>query len=380
MEVLPDDHACPRRRGRRHRRAVDRRRIPLLRKTRSTRRRVRDQAPCHPGNARRPPVASTRPACRLDRVRALRQAPTDRPRTGLDRRSIWLVHADGSGLHELASRRPRRRQESAGHLADGTQVVFSASDPPFQLWEVGIDGGRVRTSSRRTAWDLTCIDGVPGLFAGWRQDRLRARDPSIRVPSRPSAIETTGVVSVIQSTKHDVRGLKAPSANRPGHPTGRQIVYHVDPLRRRPGQDAPTSSIWIVNDGRQRAPSAPPCPTGPRRAMRTGRRTARGSSSARGRSIDFNDGSVERLQRASRRQRPQALTDSSMRRLRGTIVDAGRRPHPVLGSDHVLADGARWLGPAADQRRRSSRIRRHARLRLLRLSPADALKGPIAAA
>ncbi|MCY7417808.1 MAG: hypothetical protein LH650_04800 [Chloroflexi bacterium] len=64
-----------------------------------------------------------------------------------DRHEIWLVHADGTGLHELAPGKPIDGKSSPDISPDGTKVVFSSWSPTTQVWEVGIEGGDPRLVS-----------------------------------------------------------------------------------------------------------------------------------------------------------------------------------------------------------------------------------------
>jgi Tol biopolymer transport system component len=76
---------------------------------------------------------------------------------------IWLVRADGSGLHELAPGRPAggKARPWMGNFdisPDGTMVVFEGPGP--QVWEVPIDGGEP------TLLSTTCGGNGSGLTPG----------------------------------------------------------------------------------------------------------------------------------------------------------------------------------------------------------------------
>ena len=73
-----------------------------------------------------------------------------------DRRQIWLVHADGTGLHELAPGQPADGKYAPDISPDGKNVVFSAWDRHVQVWEAGIDGGAPRLLT-------TDCSGVPDV-------------------------------------------------------------------------------------------------------------------------------------------------------------------------------------------------------------------------
>ena len=64
-----------------------------------------------------------------------------------DRRGIWLVHADGSGLHELAPGKPVNGKTSPEISPDGTKVVFDLECRAANL------GGADRGRRSRAAFD-----------------------------------------------------------------------------------------------------------------------------------------------------------------------------------------------------------------------------------
>jgi TolB protein len=73
-----------------------------------------------------------------------------------DRRGIWLAHADGSGLHELAPGQPADGKYAPDISPDGKKVAFNSWNNKVQIWEAGIDGG---ASSLLT----TDCNGVPDV-------------------------------------------------------------------------------------------------------------------------------------------------------------------------------------------------------------------------
>jgi hypothetical protein len=58
-----------------------------------------------------------------------------------DRRQIWLVKADGSGLHELAPGTPPDGKTSPDISVDGVAVVFGSWGPLRRIWTAPINGG-----------------------------------------------------------------------------------------------------------------------------------------------------------------------------------------------------------------------------------------------
>src|SRR4029078_3860478 len=66
---------------------------------------------------------------------------------------IWLVHADGTALHEMAPGTPANGKVNADISPDGRTVAFNTEEPVVQLWEAGIDGGAPRLVSTACSGD-----------------------------------------------------------------------------------------------------------------------------------------------------------------------------------------------------------------------------------
>jgi Tol biopolymer transport system component len=157
--------------------------------------------------------------------------------------SLWLIHADGSGLHELAPGIPASGKISFDISPDGRNVLFSAYDAPVQAWEVGIDGGDPRlVSTDCNGIPAECMDAAPTYSPdGKRIAFLRATETSSVLAIRDLA---SGAVTVIESTRSSSSDvwLDEPSWS----PDGRQIAYSR--VVRDPAQDKVTdSTIFIVN-------------------------------------------------------------------------------------------------------------------------------------
>jgi Tol biopolymer transport system component len=85
--------------------------------------------------------------------------------TDFDNRMIWLVKADGSGLHELAPGEPAGGKVSPDISADGQNVAFGSWDPGL-LYEVPIDGGDVKLlSADCSGFRAQCQEGEPAYSA-----------------------------------------------------------------------------------------------------------------------------------------------------------------------------------------------------------------------
>ncbi|HVQ22689.1 MAG TPA: hypothetical protein VMT36_05405, partial [Candidatus Saccharimonadia bacterium] len=62
------------------------------------------------------------------------------PATGPDGRSLWLIRADGSQLHELAPGIPLDGKIEPDWSPDGSHVVFGTVDPKEVIYETDLDG------------------------------------------------------------------------------------------------------------------------------------------------------------------------------------------------------------------------------------------------
>ena len=135
---------------------------------------------------------------------------------------IWLVHADGSGLHELAPQTPRGGKTSFDISPDGRRVVFASAS---QIWEVAIDGELPVLLSTPCA----CGESDPTYSAdGTKIAFIRREGTGTAAAAFVVGIRdlTTGAVRLLESTRvgqsADVdRFLHLPSWS----PDGSRIAY-----------------------------------------------------------------------------------------------------------------------------------------------------------
>lgn len=78
-----------------------------------------------------------------------------------DNRMIWLVRADGSGLHELAPGVPASGKASPDVSPDGRSVVFNTWAEYNQIWTVPITGGAPTLISTDCGASDRCSEGAP---------------------------------------------------------------------------------------------------------------------------------------------------------------------------------------------------------------------------
>lgn len=143
-----------------------------------------------------------------------------------DLREIWLVHADGTGLHELAPGKPVAK--AAPDISpDGKTVIFASWEPSAKLYRAPIDGG-----------DPTLLTGPCTSKAGVECD---LGDPSYSADGKQVAFVKLEISDTYLSSEIDILDIasgqtRAIDSTRTSNvvnqptwsPDGRQIAYHVD--------------------------------------------------------------------------------------------------------------------------------------------------------
>jgi len=160
-----------------------------------------------------------------------------------DRRQIWLVHADGTGLHELAPGQPVDGKYAPDISPDGKKVAFSSWNNNVQIWEAGIDGGAPRlVTTDCSGVPDTCREEEPSYASdGSRIAFVRGGHGASVIGIRDLA---TGAVTLLEPTRSkDADGVQTQPT---WSPDGSQIAFA------RVKDDAKTgeplgSQIYIVN-------------------------------------------------------------------------------------------------------------------------------------
>jgi dipeptidyl aminopeptidase/acylaminoacyl peptidase len=172
------------------------------------------------------------------------QAPDgSTPAGGDSGRGLWLVHADGSGLHELAPGIPAVGKVSQDISPDGTRVAFGADDIPAQIWQVGIEGGDPELLTTDCSGQPSeCTDGAPAYSSDG------SRIAFVRSTEATSVLAildlSSGEVTTLEPTRKtsSTIWLSEPSWS----PDDQQIVYHD--VHRDDAQDKNVdANIFIVN-------------------------------------------------------------------------------------------------------------------------------------
>lgn len=137
--------------------------------------------------------------------------------------SLWLIHADGSNLHELAPGLPAVGKVSFDISPDGKKVAFGTNEVPAQIWEVAIGGGDpYLLSTDCSGQEGECLEGAPaysptGLSIAFL--RARAGQPDV-IGIRDLVTDEVTLVETTRSSSTDI-WLAEPSWS----PDGQQLVY-----------------------------------------------------------------------------------------------------------------------------------------------------------
>jgi len=177
------------------------------------------------------------------------QAPDGSTTTfDVDLRQIWLVHADGSGMHELAPGKPAEDGKVAPDISpDGRTVVFSSWGPLGRVWEVPIDGGDpTLLTTDCSGAENECFERDPAYSPDGKRIAFARDDMSGSNPTSVIGVMdlAAGTVSFIESTRvpRDEAHLHQPTWS----PDGEQLAYHLD--TQGPADERPSKiRIEIVN-------------------------------------------------------------------------------------------------------------------------------------
>lgn len=143
-----------------------------------------------------------------------------------DNRMIWLVKADGTGLHELAPGNPATGKISPDVSADGTRVAFGSFDEP-RLYEVDIEGTEpALVSTDCDGREAGCQEFEPAYSADGRKMAFVRYVLNDDTPHSVVGIRDleTGEVTLLTETRAD---LAEGYVNQPSwSPSGVELVYY----------------------------------------------------------------------------------------------------------------------------------------------------------
>lgn len=158
----------------------------------------------------------------------------------INRRQIWLVKADGTGLHELAPGKPTDGKTAPDISPDGQKVVFSSWDQLIQIWEVPIESGdpTLLTSACSGAFD-DCIERDPeyspdGKRIAFVRDEGSGSEASSVIGIRDLA---AGTVSFIEATRTQI--AESHAAQPTWSADGTRLAYQLE--TQGPTDESPTA-------------------------------------------------------------------------------------------------------------------------------------------
>lgn len=158
-------------------------------------------------------------------------------------RALWLVHADGTGLHELAPGKPASGKIKPDISPDGKYVAFATYDAPIQIWQAAIEGGDpVLITTDCSGQPSECMESNPAYSSdGSRMAFVRSTETSSVIAIRDLS---SGAVTFLEATR------KASSATWDSEPSwspdDQQIIYHD--VRHDDALDKNVdASIFIIN-------------------------------------------------------------------------------------------------------------------------------------
>ncbi len=162
---------------------------------------------------------------------------------------LWLVHADGSNLHELAPGQPGMPITGKGPAdwsPDGRHIAFGTTGSgPALIYETDVNGTTPRLISTECGREpATCLEFSPAYSPDGKQMafvRLAGSPLSGVIAIRDLA---TGKVTLLESTRQGPpkNDLGAPAWS----PDGKQLVYY-QVAKDADGKPTGSSEMYIVN-------------------------------------------------------------------------------------------------------------------------------------
>jgi len=142
-----------------------------------------------------------------------------------DLRQIWLVHADGTNLHELAPGTPVGKA-SPDISPDGTKVIFNSWDGARRIYEVSIEGNQPVLVSTDCQEVPLCDENDPSYSPDGRRVAFMRIEGDGATQSSVIGVRDleTHQVMLIESTR--VLLSTGDLAQPTWSPDGSQIAYH----------------------------------------------------------------------------------------------------------------------------------------------------------
>jgi Tol biopolymer transport system component len=160
-----------------------------------------------------------------------------------DNRWIWLVHADGSGLHELAPNTTNGKV-SPDISPDGKTVIFASWEPAAKIYQVPIDGGAPSLLNVACIATVECNLGDPAYSPDGKQVAFVKLEIGHSGDVATTLASEIDIYDLASGQTRSIASTRTSNVlNQPAwSPDGRQIAYHLDTQA---GADQPITKIQI---------------------------------------------------------------------------------------------------------------------------------------
>ena len=208
-------------------------------------------------------------------------SPDGAAATGPDGRSLWMIRADGTGLHELLPARPADGKIAPEWSPDGRHIAFETVDPLVRILETDPEGTIIHPVSDCSGVAADCVETSPAYAPDGNQlafvtsvDGLVTNVIGIRDRCDESTnCSMVDADQVFHGTYASLDSTRIPTATGwieglSWSPDGKQLVFYRV-AKDAAGKPTGTSELWVVNADRadQRAVAGSglhriPLPTG----------------------------------------------------------------------------------------------------------------------